>query len=82
MDENMNIEAVSWESHTYFMGFDWAKDHHEIVVVNRDSRGEKSLGLVLGVMSTESLSPQVGIDWEPVCLTECIESLLVVRRFR
>lgn len=38
MDENMNIEAVSWESHTYFMGFDWAKDHHEIVVVNRDSR--------------------------------------------
>ena len=38
MDENMNIEAVSWESHTYFMGFDWAKDHHEIVVVNREGQ--------------------------------------------
>ncbi len=33
----MDVKAKSstWESHSHFMGFDWATKHHEVVVLNR-----------------------------------------------
>lgn len=36
MDEKS--KTTIWESHTYFMGFDWATKHHEVVVLDRDGR--------------------------------------------
>ena len=27
-------ETINWESITHYAGFDWAKDHHDVVVVN------------------------------------------------
>lgn len=36
MDETNN--TVTWESQTYFMGFDWAYQHHAIVVLDREGK--------------------------------------------
>ena len=38
MDQQPVIKTTSWNNHTQFMGLDWAKNHHEIVVVDRDGR--------------------------------------------
>jgi hypothetical protein len=27
-------ELIDWEKITQYAGFDWAKDHHDVVVVN------------------------------------------------
>ena len=31
-------ETVSWEAITHYAGFDWAKDHHDVVVVNQQGK--------------------------------------------
>jgi len=36
MDEK--VKSSTWESHGYFMGFDWATKHHDVVVLNREGR--------------------------------------------
>ena len=36
MDEK--TQTVTWESHVYFMGFDWATKHHVAVVLDRAGR--------------------------------------------
>lgn len=38
MEEKTRSKALSWQSHTHFMVFDWAKDHHQIVVIDRDGQ--------------------------------------------
>lgn len=35
MPETVKTETVAWESITHYAGFDWAKDHHDVVVVNQ-----------------------------------------------
>jgi predicted NBD/HSP70 family sugar kinase len=35
MDEE---NGKSWEQRRYYMGLDWAKEHHEIAVVDGDGR--------------------------------------------
>jgi len=42
MDEK--AKSVMWESHTYFMGFDWATKHHAVVILDREGPPEQ-LGL-------------------------------------
>ena len=36
-------EQASWESITHYAGFDWAKDHHDVVVVNQQGKIVKDL---------------------------------------
>jgi transposase len=31
-------ETISWESITHYAGFDWAKDHHDVVVVGQQGK--------------------------------------------
>jgi len=31
----MSPETVQWSERTAFVGFDWASDHHDVVVVDR-----------------------------------------------
>src|SRR5436190_4700317 len=38
MNENM-----TWETVTHFAGFDWAKDHHDVVIVNQQGKILKDL---------------------------------------
>jgi transposase len=38
MDENERTKEINWESHLYFMGFDWASRHHEVVVFGREGQ--------------------------------------------
>jgi transposase len=38
MEEKTKSKAVYWESHSHFVGFDWAKDHHQILVIDRDGQ--------------------------------------------
>ena len=43
MEEDKQSKVGGWEARKYFMGFDWAKAHHEVVVV--DHTGRIALGL-------------------------------------
>jgi transposase len=36
-------ETASWESITHYAGFDWAKDHHDVVLVNQQGKIVKDL---------------------------------------
>ena len=36
-------DTISWESIIYYAGFDWAKDHHDVVVVNPQGKIIKDL---------------------------------------
>jgi hypothetical protein len=36
MEEKTKSKALGWECHTHCMGFDWVKNHHQIVVIDRD----------------------------------------------
>jgi transposase len=38
MFEAVKTENLSWESITHYAGFDWAKDHHHVVVVNQQGK--------------------------------------------
>ena len=40
---NDTVNTVNWESITHFAGFDWAKDHHDVVVVNQEGKVVKDL---------------------------------------
>ena len=31
----VKVKSSTWESHSHFMGFDWATKHHEVVVLNQ-----------------------------------------------
>jgi hypothetical protein len=33
--QNTEPSEISWDCHTLFMGLDWARDHHDIVVLDR-----------------------------------------------
>ena len=46
MEEKTRFKAAHWASYSHFVGFDWAKDHHEIVVIDRD--GHIVLDLQIG----------------------------------
>jgi transposase len=37
------IEQIPWNKITYYAGFDWAKDHHDVVVVNPQGKIVKDL---------------------------------------
>jgi len=41
-NKHMN-KTISWEDIEYYAGFDWAKDHHDVVVVNRQGKIVKDL---------------------------------------
>ena len=32
MSETIKSETVSWDCITHYAGFDWAKDHHDVVI--------------------------------------------------
>jgi len=36
--EKIEPKEMGWESHVYFMGFDWAKGHHQIVMLNNKGK--------------------------------------------
>jgi len=38
MEEDKQSKVGDWEARKYFMGFDWAKDHHEVLVLNREGQ--------------------------------------------
>lgn len=38
MEEGKQSKVGDWEARKYFMGFDWAKDHHEVLVLNREGQ--------------------------------------------
>ena len=37
------VTAINWETFTHFAGFDWAKDHHDVVVVDQQGKIVKEL---------------------------------------
>ena len=39
----MTTEQIGWEEITHYAGFDWAKDHHNVVVVDRQGKILKDL---------------------------------------
>jgi len=39
----MTTEQIGWEEITHYAGFDWAKDHHDVVVVDRQGKVIKDL---------------------------------------
>ena len=43
MAETVKTETVSWESITHYGGFDWAKDHHDVVIVSQQGKIVKDL---------------------------------------
>ena len=43
MEKGKQSKVGDWEARRYFMGFDWAKDHHEVLVINR--KGQTVLDL-------------------------------------
>ena len=43
MDQEPNSTTNRWENLTHFMGMDWAKDHHDIVVLNQKGQIELDL---------------------------------------
>ena len=38
----MDKDTDSWRRQTVFVGFDWASDHHDVVVVNHHAVGAAS----------------------------------------
>ena len=38
MEQTQDSKVVQWDYHTHFMGLDWAKKYHEIVVLDRKGR--------------------------------------------
>ncbi len=36
----MDGDTKTWRERTAFVGFDWARDHHDVVVVDRDGTVE------------------------------------------
>src|SRR5260370_21117561 len=42
MNEN-TTESINWETIRHFAGFDWAKDHHDVVLVNQQGKILKDL---------------------------------------
>ena len=36
-------ETVNWETTTHYAGFDWAKDHHDVVIVDQQGKILKHL---------------------------------------
>ena len=38
MNQTVNTEPSRWEDITHYAGFDWAKDHHHVVVVNQQGK--------------------------------------------
>src|SRR5439155_16437223 len=37
------IETINWETITHYAGFDWAKDHHDVVIVDQQGKIVKDL---------------------------------------
>lgn len=46
MEEKTRFKAAHLASYSHFVGFDWAKDHHQVVVIDRD--GHIVLDLQIG----------------------------------
>jgi hypothetical protein len=57
-------EQIDWQQITHYAGFDWAKDHHDVVVVNQQGRIVEQL--------TFEHTPKAGIsgkNWSKTILT-------------